>query len=161
MRIGEVDPAGAIICQYLSGSAAPSPVGRIGLPGGGSGGTAYIDMMAEIGGALGKVKKEEARLTGKSTKYNILVRRWANYMLMVQHRNALKSAEKQALLALRACEAGVDCLSVLQEQEEAVLHERAAYKKHKKENDRLRRSPLYLKMMGIFAEELERRGIWT
>jgi hypothetical protein len=160
LRLGEVPPEGRAICLYLSGAEAPSPAGRIGMPSGGGDGSSYIDMMAEIGGALKVVDKEEHRLTGKKPMVNLLIRRWFNYMSMVKHRNALKTAKKLARLALKEVQVG-GSLDELQKWEEAILREQAAYDKCARNNDRLRRRSLYLQLMGVFREELQSRGVRT
>lgn len=155
--IGEIDSAGRAICLYLAGSTAPSPTGKLGMPSVRSGGT-YIDMMAEIGGALNAIDKIEHRLTGRRVEVNTLVKRWSNYLLMVQHRNALKTARKRARTALKLAQVSGD-ISELQEWEEAILRESEAYDFHKKENNKLRKSSLYVNLMGVFRDEVSRRGV--
>lgn len=159
MKIGELNREGNLICSYLEGGGGvPSPVGKIGIGRGSTDRTGYLDLMAEIGGAIEAASKEEERLTKKKPTINLLVKRWANYLLMVRHRNCLRTARKAASLALSLLDKG-GSVEELQKQEELVLLHSEALKKHKKENDRLRRNKIYLKLMDVFANELRRTGI--
>lgn len=156
---GEVGAEGRAICLYITGhDGPPSSLGKIGMGSGSGDASGYMDMMAEIGGALHAVDKEEEKLTKKKPSVNLLVKRWANYMFMVKHRNALRTARKGARAALSYMGMGGP-LYKLQDYEEAVIHHTGRLQYYAKENEKLRRRKIYLQLMDVFNEELRRRRV--
>lgn len=158
-RPGEIGRGGRACCLYLTGhGSAPSPLGKIGIGKAEGDKSAYIDLMAEIGGALSAVDREEERLTKKKPSVNLLVKRWANYLLMVKSRNSLRTARKGARAALKEVQLGYP-VDNLQEQEEAILSQTEALQFYARENEKLRRNKIYLQLEDVFTSELQRRGV--
>lgn len=157
-RPGEVSPEGRAICLYLSGGGASTPIGKIGIGRGTADSTGYMDLHAEIGGALKKVSAKEEEITGKQPIVNLLVKRWSHYLSMVRHRNALKSHTR----ASRAAQKTLPdpwAYEKLRNAEEGILTHTEQMEFHRLQNEKLRRSKLYLGLMDVFREELRKRRV--
>jgi len=157
-KVGEIGPEGRAVCYYLEGGGEATPIGKIGIGKGTTNKTAYLDLRAEIRGALEEVTAEEARATGDRPMVNLVLRRWIFYLLMVKTRNALKTHRKRARNALDQLPSPW-AHEKLREHEEAIIQETEALLKYERENNRLRKDKLYLRLMEVFAESLRSRGV--
>lgn len=157
-RPGEISREGRALCYYLEGGGESTPMGKVGIGRGTTDKTGYMDLKAEIGDSLRRVTEEERRLTGRSVRVNTLVKRWANYLAMVRARNALKTYTRLSKKAQNSLPSPW-AYEKLKDAEEGILTEQKTLEETSERNEKIRRSTLYIKLMDVFRQELNKRNV--
>lgn len=158
----ELGPEGKAICLYLDGLQAGSALGNLGMPAAGSGDADGPQVkLAEIGKIMRDIDSMEEEITGTKPRYNRLKRRFAAYMAMIEARNLLPLAQFDCDLAIHRINLGLATLEDLQEAEDKLEQVEVALDHATKENERLRKGSIYLKLIGEFGRLLKERRVFS